>query len=191
MRRRRLLQVAAALPAALPRLTAAQDSAAGKPSPASVDEIRSIDTAAIDLGGAAIAPRFFTPAQFAALEKLCDVIAPSSSAAPGAIAAGVPAFLDFLIAESLAPRQKLYRDGLDVLSQAGFATAATPAQIEAALAPLGTAWKQGGGEGQERFLRQAKDDILEATANSRQWIAAASKRNRNARGLGTYWREIE
>jgi hypothetical protein len=189
MRRRLLLKAVATLPAAVPFLKA-QDNGAQKPKPSSPDEIHHVDTANIDLAGTADAPRFFSEAQFAALERLCDVIAPALPPMPGALAAGVPAFLDFLIGQSPADRQKLYRDGLDLLSRSGFPKAAA-SEIDAALAPLRSAWKPSGGEGQERFLRAAKEDILQATANSREWIAAASKRNRNARGLGTYWRGVE
>lgn len=188
MRRRHLLQAAAAMPGAIGHLTA-QDRGSGERPAASADDIRRIDSAGTDLGGTATVPTFFTAAQSAALEQLCDAIAPATAAMPGAVAAGVPAFLDFLIGQSPAARQQMYRDGLDTLNVAGFGTA-NAREVDAALAPLRRAWKPGG-EGQERFLRDAKDDILQATANSREWIAAASKRNRGARGLGTYWREIE
>jgi hypothetical protein len=142
------------------------------------------------VAGEPVAPRFFSAAQYASLERLCDVIAPGGPGMPGATVAGTPAFLDFLIGQSPADRQKLYCDGLDTLDRAGFSKA-SPAEAEAFLAPLRTPWKRGGGEGQERFLRTAKDDILQATESSREWLAAMSKRNRNYRGLGSYWRVIE
>jgi Gluconate 2-dehydrogenase subunit 3 len=187
MKRRSLLQGLVTLPAA-PFLKAQESSP--KPAAPKPDEPHKLEFSAPDSSGAPIEPTFFTATQFASLEKLCDVIAPSSEGTPGATAAGVPAFLDFLIGQSPADRQKLYRDGLDKLDRAGFGSASA-ADVESLLAPLRTPWKRDGGEGQERFLRVAKDDILEATENSREWVTAMSKRNRGYRGLGNYWRVME
>ncbi len=194
MRRRRLLQAALTLP--ITPFLKAQEPVVQKPVPKKSDELPKLESASPDQVGTAAAPRYFTAPQFAALERLCDVMAPSA-AMPGASAAGVPAFLDFLISQSPAERQTLYRHGLDELNQAakklghsGFSEAPEN-QMDSMLAPLLTSWKQGGGQGQEHFLRIAKEDILEATANSREWTAAASKLNRNARGLGMYWWHIE
>lgn len=195
MRRRRLLQAALTLP--LTPFLKAQAPVVQKPAPNKSDELPKLETANTDQAGMAVAPRYFGAPQFSALEKLCDVIAPASPAMPGALAAGVPAFLDFMISQSPPERQRLYQEGLDTLNQAaqklghsGFSEAAEN-QMDSLLAPLMTSWKHSGGEGQEHFLRSAKEDILEATANSREWIAAASKRNRSARGMGMYWWPIE
>jgi Gluconate 2-dehydrogenase subunit 3 len=187
MKRRSLLQGLMTLPAA-PFLKAQEVNA--KPAEPKPDEPHKLEFAVPDSSGDPIVPEFFTAAQFASLEKLCNAIAPSSTSMPGARAGGVPAFLDFLIGQSPADREKLYRDGLDNLDRAGFSNA-SPSKVESLLAPLRTPWKRDGGEGQERFLRTAKDDILEATENSREWMAAMSKRNRSYRGLGHYWRVME
>ena len=59
---------------------------------------------------------FFTPAQFGALRRVSDILAPAGTASPGALAAQAPEFLDFLIGKSPADRQTLYRTGLDGLN---------------------------------------------------------------------------
>src|SRR5947209_4013855 len=50
-------------------------------------------------------PRFFSRAQFNSLRKLSAVLM------PGALEARTPEFLDFLLSESPADRQRLYREG--------------------------------------------------------------------------------
>ncbi len=80
--------------------------------------------------------RFFSAPQYAALKKLSAILMPAS------IDAGVPEFLDFLIAESPAERQQTYRAGLDALNAASTAKFAKPfasldaSQCDAILAPL-------------------------------------------------------
>src|SRR6202021_1081395 len=58
---------------------------------------------------------FFTRQQLPTLRQLCEVLMPPLKGAPGAIDAGAPEFLDFLISVSPADRQKLYVDGLNRL----------------------------------------------------------------------------
>lgn len=60
--------------------------------------------------------RFFTKPQFTALQKLSDLLMPAAGSTPGALDAKAPEFLDFLISESPAERQHLYRAGLDGLN---------------------------------------------------------------------------
>ena len=55
--------------------------------------------------------RFFDAAQFAALRRLGQILVPARPNAPGAIEAEAAEFLDFLIGQSPADRQSLYRDG--------------------------------------------------------------------------------
>lgn len=122
-------------------------------------------------------PRFFTPQQFATLQKLSDSILPRIGETPGALEAGVPEFLDFLISRSGADQQKLYRDGLN-----------RPLD----LTPLAEPWTyEGPRDPYARFLQQAKHDILTAAVNSREWITAVAKRNPAVTGTGTYWLPIE
>lgn len=63
--------------------------------------------------GAATAPRFLTPPEFALLDELTELIIPADEHSPGARAAGVAAYVDGRLAESLEPEwQALWRSGL-------------------------------------------------------------------------------
>src|SRR5277367_5114588 len=59
--------------------------------------------------------RFFTDRQTATLHHLSDLMMPPSKNYPGALEAGAPEFLDFLIGVSPADRQQMYQSGLDRL----------------------------------------------------------------------------
>ena len=61
-------------------------------------------------------PHFFSAAQFAALRRLSDLILPAIGENPGALEAGAPEFLDFLIGQSPLPARVVYRSGLDALN---------------------------------------------------------------------------
>ncbi len=144
-------------------------------------------------------PGFFEPAQFEALRKLSDVLMPEVGGKPGALAAGVPEFLDFLIGDSLPDRQQLYKEGLDRLNaesrrrfSRGFAGLGS-AQVEALLAPLRRAWTQESAtDPLDRFLIAAKEDVRRATVNSLEWNTAQSEGGgRRQRGVGMYWYTIE
>lgn len=129
-------------------------------------------------------PAFFTPSEFAALESLAGTLVPAFNGRPGAIEAGVPRFLDFLLAQSPADRQSLYRTGLQALAKL------SPDQAKQALAELQRPWTFVGPlDPLSRFLRAAKDDILQATINSREW--ASSGRSRTAGGTSYYYFPIE
>lgn len=55
-------------------------------------------------------PRFFTAAEFETVKRLADLIIPATDS-PGALAAGVPAYIDYVVSNN--PRaQKLQRQGL-------------------------------------------------------------------------------
>ena len=93
--------------------------------------------------GAAYAPRFLTPAEFALLDELTETIIPTDDVSPGARAAGVAAYIDGRLAESLRPAwQAQWRSGLagvDQLSRELTGTtflAATPRQRLAVLARM-------------------------------------------------------
>jgi hypothetical protein len=195
MKRRSLLQAAAvALPAG-GWLRAQQPVVQPKPTPAAVEEIPVIESAIPDIAATTVAS-FFSPEQFAALERLSHLIAPALDGVPGAREAGAAEFLDFLIGESPADRQKLYRTGLDELNQRAkqqFDTTfaqLTDAQADRVIAPLRTPWTLKP-DPLTGFLRTAKQDILQATQNSREWVRQMSKRVRSAGGLGMYWYPIE
>jgi len=164
--------------------------------PAPPDETPKLAAIAPDAVATA-APRFFDAAGFSALRRLGDILIPSRPGAPGALEAEAAEFLDFLIGQSPADRQILYRDGVAQLNrQAGSRFGKPFADLSAAdadtlLAPLREPWTyQGPSDPFGRFLRAAKSDFLQATLNSRQWAAAGSGR-RGASGLNTYWFPIE
>ncbi len=59
---------------------------------------------------------FFTGSQLAALRKLSETLMPPFNGYPGAVEAGTPEFLDFLVGVSPADRQQIYQSGLDRLN---------------------------------------------------------------------------
>ena len=95
-------------------------------------EVHHLAVAAQGPGGA-YTPRSFPPDQFALLERLTDLIVPVENGAPGALAAGAPAWIDTIASENEQLR-KIYRDGfawLDAAMKARAGTtfvAAAPAQ---------------------------------------------------------------
>lgn len=142
--------------------------------------------------------RFLTKVQFASLSRLGEALVPAFNERPGSAESQAPLFLDFLISKSPADRQFLYRAGLDRLEAEARKRHGQPfakisdEQAGAILAPLRESWTyQGPRDGFSRFLHAAKDDLLKATFNSRDFIAAASQTQRGYNGLGYYWLPIE
>jgi hypothetical protein len=179
MRRRRVLQSLIALPA----LRAQQ--------------AEKLATAATDAVGDG-AHRFFSTPQYAALQKLGELLAPAGAARPSASQAHDAEFLDFLIAQSPPDRQALYRGGLDRLQADAQKRHGKPfeqlsvEQADALLAPLKHAWTYTApADPFAGFLRAAKDDFLQATVNSREFAEAQIAAGRRAPGLGTYWFPVE
>jgi Gluconate 2-dehydrogenase subunit 3 len=195
MKRRHVLQTLAALPAAVPLLKAQQPMVPPKPSPAAVEEIPVIESTIPDMAGITV-PSFFSPAQLETLRRLSELIAPAINGVPGAMEARAPEFIDFYLSESPAERQELYRSGLDELNsraQSGFHVPFAQVNGEQAaklLAPLCGQWTAKPDQF-TGFLRAAKQDILQATQNSYEWVRVMSKRVRSAGGLGMYWFPIE
>lgn len=192
MKRRRLLQSLAALPA----VPAAAQTTYAQPAAASPEFPKLSETAPDAVGDSK--PRLFHADQMAALSKLADLILPATSGRPGAVEAGVPAFLDFLLSESNSERQKRYRDGLDKLNSEAKSryskpfSALTADEAKPILAPLSGKWTyHPPTDNFARFLREAKDDLLQATVNSRQFATAMSRRSRSAAGLGDYWLPLD
>jgi hypothetical protein len=198
MKRRRFIQTLAVTPAAALPLTAdalAQQPAAtpqARPADDTKLEITALDAAAETV------PRFFNAQQFAALRKLSDILAPPLNGLPGALDAGAPEFLDFYISKSSAERQQLYRGGLDTLNaqalrqfKKAFAELEV-AQAEKLLAPLREAWTYvPPADPFARFLREAKQDVRNATLNSREYVTASSSGGRRGGGMGQYWYPID
>lgn len=143
--------------------------------------------------------------QFSALRRLGSLLQPPMKGHPGALEAGAPEFLDFLISVSPAERQQIYRDGLDALNsqarrqfQKSFADlddrqadAIVRLQVEV------IAWSEDlPRDPLKHFIAQAHRDFRTATQNSREWGAArASSGRRGGRGFGggsgLYWLPID
>ena len=153
MKRRRWLQAVLSAPAiaALPQVVVGQTKE---------------DNSKLEFGSPELVAdkgrQFFTPDEFASLTDLSQKVFPSINGQPGALEAHAPEFLDFLISQSPAPHQTLYRKGL-------------------------ADWKAG--TKNDTFLDQAKDDILHATFNSREWNTREGARRGG--GSGTYYLPIE
>lgn len=109
-----------------------------------------------------VAPRFLTPAEFALLDELSEMIIPTDAVSPGAHAAGVAAYIDGRLAESLdADWQAQWRAGLagvDALSRDLVGTtflAATPRQRLAVLTRM-AANEDNPHTGPEKFFHELK-----------------------------------
>ena len=79
------------------------------------EELPKLEVTSPDQAGEPVR-RFFSDEQFAAMRALGNLLMPAMNGAPGAIEAGAAEFLDFLLSESPADRQHLYRAGLDALN---------------------------------------------------------------------------
>jgi hypothetical protein len=211
MKRRQFLQSMAAasalvLPAARPALsqqpefrtptptpTPAPSSAPPvSPSPRPFANIPKVVFDGPDLAAQA-SHRFFTPVQFATLQKLSDVLAPRFNGSPGALDAGAPEFLDFLIGVSPAERQQIYRVGLDKLNKEAlkqFKKAFAELDVNQAgtlLAPLRAPWTfEPPTDPIARLLREAKADVRRATRSSREWNTAPGRDPDDAVGFYYY-----
>ena len=111
------------------------------------------------------APAFFSPGEYATLSRLADVILPPTST-PGATAAGVPEYIDRVVALN-AEHQPLMRDGLawlDAQAQARFSRdfqALDEAQQISILQPLSDEVDRLQREAQRRrFRTEAKGKLV-------------------------------
>lgn len=130
--------------------------------------------------------KFFSTADLESFALLGDAVVPAFDGRPGARDAEAADFLDFLIGQSPADVQALYRSGLatwNLRRKAGTA---------AALKELNEPWSHAGPTvPYAKFLTAAKIAFYQATVNSRQWATAMSGRSRAAAGIGSYWLPIE
>jgi Gluconate 2-dehydrogenase subunit 3 len=189
MNRRTILKSIVAAPAA----AALQAQTPAKEPGRVVEESPKVETAVPDSSADPVV-RFFTREQFAALTHLSEVLEPATSDTPGAREARAPEFLDFLLGQSPAPRQTLYRVGLDLLNSESAHRYSRPfaaldaEQAAVVISPLRRPWTyEDPSDPLEHFLREAKADILYATRNSYEFISVVSKRNRGASGVGEFW----
>ncbi len=211
MKRRRFIQSLAAAPAvplvaqqAAPPAPAPQAAPPGGPFGRTGPADPPLQTVAADLAAQPVAPVFCNAAQFAALKKLGSLLAPPLAGKPGALEAGAPEFLDFLLSVSPAESQKLYRDGLNALNAQAAKQFKVPfaelnaTQADAILRPLLSVipWVEDlPKEPAHRFIAQAQRDFRTATQNSREWAAANANSGRRGRGfgggIGLYWLPID
>ena len=199
MKRRNFIQTLAVTPAAaLPRTADVLAQQSATPPARPTEEASKLEITALD-GAAETVPRYFTAQQFAALRKLSEIIMPPLNGMPGALEAGSPEFLDFYVSKSPAERQQLFKSGLDTLNiqalgQFKKAFAELDAtQADTLLTPLREAWTYVPPiDPFARFLREAKQDIRNATLNSREYTAASSAGGRRGgSGLGQYWYPLD
>ena len=200
MKRRKWLQSVITAPALAASTASPQASAqqpAATPVARSVDDAPKLPLASPEQVSDA-GKRFLSDLQRSTLTALCAQVLPAKNGRPGAVDAGVPDFLDFLLSQSPAARQTLYRSGLDRLNaearrrfQKDFASIA-PTDAAPLLAPLENPWKfEASGNAAEEFLKATKEDIFQATINSRAWADSLSGRSRAASGMGQYYFTIE
>jgi hypothetical protein len=188
MKRRSFVKALAAAPA-VPALFAQQ--------PAATDELPNLTMSPAEASTDAL-PHFFTPSQFAALRKVSVTIMPPADGGPGALEAKTPEFLDFLIGESQADKQQIYKTGLDALNtQANrrygkaFADLDTT-QADELLAPLREPWTYDPpADPIARFLVEAKGDVRTATMNSREYIAFRGGSGGRRGFGGVYWLPLD
>ena len=197
MKRRRFIQAMASVSAA-PAVLVTQVNGRVVAQPEAARPAQGIELTVADAAAGTV-PGFFDPEQFAALRRLADVLMPSNNGRPGALGAGVPEFLDFLIGHSPDDRQLLYRSGLDALNSESRRRLSVPfseldsAGVEPLLAPLRRAWTpEPPVDPLSLFLAAAKEDVRKATVNSLEWNTSPSESDgRRPRGMGMYWYTIE
>jgi Gluconate 2-dehydrogenase subunit 3 len=142
---------------------------------------------------------FFTDEEFATLRRLSEILLPPLKGNPGAVDAGAPEFLDFLIGVSPADRKQMYRSGLDRLDTEARQKFGVPfAEIQAAqadqlLRPWLRTWMNDHPpeEPYAHFINVAHSDIRAATINSQAWSDAAKAAEQETPDVGLYWFPIE
>ncbi len=143
--------------------------------------------------------RFFNDRQTATLRRLSEILVPPFRGYPGAIGAGTPEFLDFLIGISPPDRQQMYQSGLDRLDAEAQQQFHRPfadvslAQADQLLRPRLKTWMQDHppAEPYERFINVAHSDIRTATLNSEAWSKAAKAVGQPTPNVGLYWSPVD
>ncbi|WP_348269001.1 gluconate 2-dehydrogenase subunit 3 family protein [Edaphobacter paludis] len=142
---------------------------------------------------------FFTSQQLATMRRLSDILLPPLKGYPGAIEAGAPEFLDFLIGVSPADRQQMYQSGLDRLDAESRQHFGVPfaeikkTQADQLLHPWLKTWMNDHPptEPYAHFINVAHSDIRTATINSQAWNKAATAAGQKNEGMGLYWYPID
>jgi hypothetical protein len=142
---------------------------------------------------------FFSSQQQATLRKLSEIFLPPLKGYPGAVEAGAPEFLDFLIGVSPADRQQMYQSGLDRLDReanqrfsVAFASV-DKTQANQLLQPWLKTWSTDHPptEPYAHFINVAHSDIRTATINSEAWSKAAKAAGEKSEGMGLYWYPVD
>jgi hypothetical protein len=150
-------------------------------------------------GIAETAANFFTPTQLTTFTRLCDLLLPPLDNKPGALQAGTPMFLDFLIGISPKSRKKLYSRGLDWLDAEAktkyklpFAQL-NPTQADALIKPWLRTWMTDHPptEPHADFINIVHEDIRIATMNSKVWDDAGVAAGQDWVTGGLYWSPIQ
>ena len=142
---------------------------------------------------------FFNAAHAATLHRLCEVMMPAMHGRPGALEAGAPEFLDFLIGVSPRDRQQMYRTGLDRLESEAGAKFGVPfakvsdEQAGTLIRPWLRAWMSDHPptETHARFINLAHADIRTATINSEVWSDAGRAQGQGPAGVDLYWYPVD
>lgn len=143
--------------------------------------------------------RFFTDRQMATLRQLCEILMPPLKGYPGALDAGTPEFLDFLISVSPADRRHVYASGLDWLDEEAHSKFGIPfdavnaAQADALIRPWLRTWMTDHPptEPHAHFINVVHSDIRTATINSEKWNQIEAATGEKPTGLGLYWYPVD
>jgi hypothetical protein len=142
---------------------------------------------------------FFNHQQMATLRRLSEIFMPALNGYPGAMDAGAPEFLDFLIGSSPRDRQQVYQSGLDRLdaeARQRFGSsfeALNAAQADELIRPWLRTWMTDHPptEPYAHFINIAHSDIRTATMNSQAWSEAALAAGRETPDVGLYWFPVD
>jgi hypothetical protein len=123
-------------------------------------------------------PLFFTPAEFAQVDELTELIIPTDDHSPGARAAQVAAYIDASLAEALeGERRQTWRSGLqgvDALAREMYGKPfleATPTERNAVLARMARNESQPA-KPEEKFFKELKERTVRAYYTSNIGIHA-------------------
>ncbi len=213
MKRRSFVQTLLVTPAASAAAAAQQTKPQQQPAPQPNTPARQVPRQPPEVPQLAVtqvdltsepAPRYFTEAQFATLQKLGALLMPPLKNNPGALEAKAPEFLDFLISVSPGDRQTLYRSGLDMLEQQASQNFQKPfaeldiKQADTILRPLLVVrpWPEDlPSDPLQNFIAQVHEDLRTATMNSREWAEALAKSghifSRGHHATGYWWAPID
>lgn len=142
---------------------------------------------------------FFTDREMGALRRLCEILVPPYRDHPGAIDAGAPEFLDFLVGVSPADRQQMYQSGLDRLdaeAKQKFGVefvSASSSQADQLIRPWLRTWMEDHppADGFAQFINRAHSDIRAATINSQAWSDAETAAGRPAPQPEVFWYPVD